>query len=83
MVRSIFYIDAATAASTNPMRRWADPSLAVGWWKDGWQSAFTREGPGTAERADSVEIEPGAGLYSNFANKKAILNFPKAIPTAE
>ena len=76
-----FYIDATTAAGTNPMRRWADPTVAVGWWKEGWQSGFTRDGVGTAERADDVQIAPGAGLYSNFGNKKAKLNFPKAIPT--
>ena len=76
-----YYIDATTAASSNPMRRWADPTLAVGWWKDGWQSGFTRDGVGTAERADNVQIAPGAGLYSNFGEKKAKLNFPKAIPT--
>ena len=76
-----YYIDATTATTGNPMRRWADPTVAIGWWKEGWDTAFTRDGIGTAERADSVQIAPGAGLYSNFGNKKAKLNFPKAIPT--
>ena len=75
-----YYVDATTAASTNPMRRWADPSVAVGWWKEGFLGKFTRDGIGTAERADNVEIKPGAGLYSNFGGKKAKLNFPKAVP---
>ena len=76
-----YYIDATTAANSRPMSRWTDPTVAVGWWKDGWQSKFDRDGVGTAERADNVQIASGAGLYSNFAGKKAKLNFPKAIPT--
>ena len=77
-----FYVDATTAASSNPFRRWADPSVAVGWWKDGYRSKMTNSGPGDAERADDVEIKPGAGLYSNFGGKKAKLNFPKAVPAS-
>ncbi len=77
-----YYVDETTARSTNPMRRWADPTLAVGWWKEGYRSGFTNTGVGTAESADDVQIAPGAGLYSNFAGKKAKLNFPKAIVTA-
>ena len=70
-----FYIDATTAAGTNPMRRWADPSVAVGWWKEGWDTAFTRDGIGTAVRADDVVFAAGSGFYSNFGGKKAKLTF--------
>ena len=75
-----YYVDATTARNTRPMSRWTDPTVAVGWWKDGYRSKFTNAGPGDAERADNVEIKPGAGLYSNFSEKKAKLNFPKAVP---
>ena len=76
------YIDAASATSKNPMRKWANPSAAVGWWYKDTISGMTATDQGTAVKADDVEIKPGEGFYSNFVSAKAKLNFPKSIPDA-
>ena len=77
------YLDATTLNKTFAKWSAADKENAVGWWD--WnsvtaKSGFTPIGPGSAVKADTVEIEPGEGFKANFGGLKAKITFPKAIP---